>query len=110
MLRESGAHLSFHDPLHQHDRFVVEVDAKRASLRCKLQCEPLGFGRIAGGMLGSDPRRQASSAASAAKDQTDKQPGFNPAASTLDLLLPIVNLGQENAWVPHSWPNHGRGQ
>jgi hypothetical protein len=39
----------------------------------------------------------------AAKDKPGQQPGFHPAAYTLDLLLPIVNLGQESAWVPHSW-------
>lgn len=27
-------------------------------------------------------------------------PDFNPLAYTLDLLLPIINLGQKNAWNP----------
>jgi hypothetical protein len=38
-----------------------------------------------------------------AKDQPNQQPGFHPAVYTLDLLLPIVNLGQESAWIPHGW-------
>ncbi len=28
---------------------------------------------------------------------------FNPFVYALDLLLPIVNLGQEGGWVPHRW-------
>ncbi len=29
------------------------------------------------------------------------QPGFNPARYTLDLLLPVANLHQREAFVPH---------
>jgi hypothetical protein len=28
---------------------------------------------------------------------------FNPLVYALDVLLPIVNLGQEGSWVPHQW-------
>jgi hypothetical protein len=30
-----------------------------------------------------------------------EQPGFNPARYTLDLLLPVANLHQRDAFVPH---------
>jgi hypothetical protein len=33
--------------------------------------------------------------------QPSQGPGFNAFAYTLDLLLPIINLGQESAWNPH---------
>jgi len=31
------------------------------------------------------------------------QPGFNPARYTLDLLLPVANLHQREAFVPHGY-------
>ena len=31
------------------------------------------------------------------------QPGFNPARYTLDLLLPVANLHQRDAFVPHGY-------
>jgi hypothetical protein len=37
----------------------------------------------------------------AAKADPQQQPAFHPVIYTLDLLLPIVGLGQESAWVPH---------
>ena len=30
-------------------------------------------------------------------------PAFHPVAYTLDVLLPIVDLGQDKAWTPHGW-------
>ncbi|MFC3576739.1 membrane-associated oxidoreductase [Streptomyces yaanensis] len=30
-------------------------------------------------------------------------PGFNPLFYTLDLLLPIIDFGQESAFAPHGW-------
>jgi hypothetical protein len=38
-----------------------------------------------------------------AKDKPSQLPTFHPLIYALDLLLPIVNLGQEVAWVPHGW-------
>jgi hypothetical protein len=32
-----------------------------------------------------------------------EQPGFNPARYTLDLLLPVANLDQRDAFVPHGY-------
>ena len=37
----------------------------------------------------------------AAKDNPWQQPAFHPVIYTLDLLLPIVSLGQDSAWIPH---------
>jgi hypothetical protein len=30
-------------------------------------------------------------------------PAFHPAAYTIDLLLPVINLGQRTAYTPRSW-------
>jgi hypothetical protein len=38
-----------------------------------------------------------------AKDKPSQQPTFHPLTYALDLLLPIVNLGQEGAWIPRDW-------
>jgi hypothetical protein len=38
-----------------------------------------------------------------AKDNLGQQPTFHPLTYALDLLLPIVNLGQEGAWIPRGW-------
>lgn len=38
-----------------------------------------------------------------AKDRPSQQPTFHPLTYALDLLLPIVNLGQEGAWIPRGW-------
>jgi hypothetical protein len=38
-----------------------------------------------------------------AKDRPAQQPTFHPAIYALDLLLPVVNLGQETAWIPRGW-------
>jgi hypothetical protein len=38
----------------------------------------------------------------AAKAERELQ-HFNPLVYALDLLLPIVNLGQDGRWVPHRW-------
>jgi hypothetical protein len=38
-----------------------------------------------------------------ARDNPSQQPTFRPVALALDLLLPIVNLGQQDAWLPHGW-------
>jgi hypothetical protein len=38
-----------------------------------------------------------------AKDNPSLQPTFHPLTYALDLLLPIVNLGQEVAWIPRGW-------
>jgi hypothetical protein len=32
-----------------------------------------------------------------------QQPAFHSVGYALDLLLPIVNLGQEDAWIPRGW-------
>jgi len=37
----------------------------------------------------------------AATDNLRQQPAFHPVIYTLDLLLPIVSLGQDSAWIPH---------
>jgi hypothetical protein len=34
---------------------------------------------------------------------TPKAPAFHAIAYTVDVLLPIVDLGQEKAWTPHGW-------
>jgi hypothetical protein len=34
---------------------------------------------------------------------TPKPPAFHALVYTLDVLLPIVDLGQEKAWTPHGW-------
>lgn len=34
---------------------------------------------------------------------TPAAPTFQPLAYTLDVLLPIVDLGQDKTWTPHSW-------
>jgi hypothetical protein len=34
---------------------------------------------------------------------TADQPGFNPARYTADLLLPVVNFKQRDAFVAHGW-------
>ncbi|MGH3392508.1 MAG: hypothetical protein ACRDOO_26870 [Actinomadura sp.] len=33
----------------------------------------------------------------------NEAPGFNPVFYTLDLLLPIIDFGQERAYTPHGW-------
>jgi adhesin HecA-like repeat protein len=38
-----------------------------------------------------------------AKDNLRQEPTFHPLTYALDLLLPIVNLGQEGAWIPRRW-------
>jgi hypothetical protein len=38
-----------------------------------------------------------------ARDSPDQQPTFHSAGYALDLLLPIVNLGQDGAWIPRGW-------
>lgn len=38
-----------------------------------------------------------------AKDNPVQQPTFNATGYALDLLLPIVNLGQEGAGIPRGW-------
>jgi adhesin HecA-like repeat protein len=38
-----------------------------------------------------------------ANDQPSQQPTFHPLTFALDLLLPIVNLGQEGAWIARGW-------
>jgi hypothetical protein len=38
-----------------------------------------------------------------AKENPSQQPSFHPLTYALDLLLPIVNLGQEGAWIPRGW-------
>jgi hypothetical protein len=38
-----------------------------------------------------------------AKDNPSQQSTFHPLTYALDLLLPIVNLGQEGAWIPRGW-------
>ncbi|MFG2286649.1 membrane-associated oxidoreductase [Streptomyces sp. NPDC048595] len=35
--------------------------------------------------------------------KADEAPGFNPVFYTLDLLLPVVNFGQESAFAPDGW-------
>jgi hypothetical protein len=37
------------------------------------------------------------------RDPQDRQPAFHAVGYALDLLLPIVNLGQEGAWIPRGW-------
>lgn len=32
--------------------------------------------------------------------KADEAPGYNPVFSTLDLLLPVVSFGQEQAFAP----------
>src|ERR687887_417368 len=39
----------------------------------------------------------------AAKDNPAQQPAFHAAVYALDLLLPIVSLGQDSAWIPFGW-------
>ncbi|MGW1374207.1 membrane-associated oxidoreductase [Streptomyces sp. NPDC002446] len=35
--------------------------------------------------------------------KADEAPDFNPVFYTLDLLLPVINFGQESAFAPHGW-------
>ncbi|WP_328929793.1 membrane-associated oxidoreductase [Streptomyces sp. NBC_00190] len=35
--------------------------------------------------------------------KADEAPGFNPVFYTLDLLLPVINFGQESAFAPDGW-------
>jgi hypothetical protein len=37
---------------------------------------------------------------------TPKAPAFHALVYTLDVLLPVVDLGQEKAWVPQGWAQH----
>ncbi|WP_285629591.1 hypothetical protein [Actinoallomurus iriomotensis] len=37
---------------------------------------------------------------------TPNAPGFHALAYTLDVLLPIVDLGQEKAWTPNGWAEY----
>src|SRR5919198_1480737 len=39
----------------------------------------------------------------AAKDNPAQQPAFHAAVYALDLLLPIVSLGPDSAWIPFGW-------
>ena len=39
----------------------------------------------------------------AAKDNPAQQPALHAAVYALDLLLPIVSLGQDSAWIPFGW-------
>ena len=43
---------------------------------------------------------------------SSRPPAFNPAAYALDLLLPVLGLGQKGAWQPQARPviNTGRGR
>jgi hypothetical protein len=38
-----------------------------------------------------------------AKDNPSQQPTFHPLTYALDLLLPVVSLGQEGAWIARGW-------